>query len=98
MTTNDTRTPQERAEEYALNALDSFGNKLNYRERNLVENAYITAAESVARDAEPTTVTAEQIRTAAEYVCGPEEPRDIDVDFAARVFRAAGFRIEGDRT
>lgn len=106
MTTNDTRTPRELAANKAwLRDLDRDdpihgGCFDGYdSQQEAFEAGYLD------RDAETTTVTAEQIEQAAEglatqdnrlWTVMGEVDREQYREFARAAFRAAGFRIEGD--
>lgn len=109
MTTNDTRTARERAEAAATEAgltpdiVGGRGSAWIQEARGLFTAGFL------ARDAEPTTVSAEQIEAAAiaHYTGDKLDPgrdwRDVPDIYRwhmlaemERSFRAAGFRIKGD--
>lgn len=104
MTTNDTRTARERAQEAALKALPSP--TIDPEARTMFRRGYL------ARDAEPTTIAAEQIEKATKAMYEgstgfkltrgkpwselSESTRETQLEYVRIAFRAAGFRIEGD--
>lgn len=108
MTTNDTRTPRERAEELAAGRWEPGDHPLYKPHRAEFVAGFL------ARDAEPTTVSALQIEAAAcelGYSIGwldrneehNSKPSDMFEDEAQKLrnsvkkqLRAAGFRIDGD--
>lgn len=95
MTTNDTRTARERAEEQAVERYNGPISRLAF------------TAGFLARDAEPTTITAEQIENAAreflrytETASPDERSSATSWERARRIARmillAADIRIEGE--
>lgn len=94
MTTNDTRSPRERAE--AL-----YDSEPRVFTIEGPKDAYVKGF--LARDAEPTTVSVEQIEKAAMDMRDNQSPAHrtdwpfrVWMRLARSAFRAAGFRIEGD--
>jgi len=99
MTTNDTRTPNERADALALEQYPPPSERLRSAlgQRYQAMRAGFIAG-FMARDAEPTTVTAGNRAKAirALWLWDVHSGSDRYEDAVDKIFRAAGFRIEGE--